>query len=60
MRGIKTYGSNAYVSSHIAVVIIESFKPPLLKVGVRKCYPVYPEVKRVQARHSNIDVKLPV
>ena len=25
-----------------AVCLIESFKPPLLKVGVRRSYPVYP------------------
>ena len=40
--------------------VIESFKPPLLKVGVRMNFPVYPMVKRARARHSNSDIKLPV
>lgn len=48
------------LKSRKAVAIIESFKPPLLKVGVRKSFPVYPQAQRVEARHSNFDVKLPV
>lgn len=46
--------------SRVAVFIIESFKPPLLQVGVRKSFPVYPQNTMVEARHSNFDVKLPV
>ncbi len=44
----------------IAVSSIESFKPPLLKVGVRKSFPAYPHSPLGgEARHSNFYIKLP-
>ncbi len=45
--------------SRLAVIIIESFKPPLLKVGVRKRFPVYRHAPWCDARHSIFYIKLP-
>jgi len=42
-----------------AVFIIESFKPPLLKVGVRRSFPAYPHAPWCEARHSNSNNKTP-
>jgi len=47
------------VKAAYAVCLIESFKPPLLKVGVRRSFPAYPHAPKCETRHSNSNNKTP-
>ena len=55
---------NSFISSYVgkaafAVCVIESFKPPLLQVGVRKSFPVYPHAQMGQGTPFQLRCKTP-